>query len=160
MELFVNVLLIVGTLSAATFSWVLAKRVRKLSDLDQGLGAAISALSSQVSDMKAALSSAQRQAISSTHEIEDLTTRAEKAATRLELLLASLHEAETPQSEDPVRARKRKVAQLRRQKHMASEAKSKKMAVNASSDPIIPPNDPTRQELMDSITNIIGSLQK
>lgn len=159
MEFTVNILLIIGTLSAATFSWILARRVRKLSDLDQGLGAAIAALSSQVNDMKSALQSAQRQASSSTHEIEGLTNRAEKAAARLELLLAGLHETADNQDDDPVRTRKRKVAQMRRQKHMDAEANAKKRVVN-SKEEIVPPNDPTRQELLDSITNIIGNLQK
>jgi len=160
MELFVNLLLIVGTICAATFSWILSRRVRKLSDLDQGLGAAIGALSNQVDDMRSALLSAQRHASTSTTQIDTLTTRAEKAAARLELLLAGLHESEAARQVDPVRARKSKVAKLRRQKHLEEEAKSKKKPMAVGETEHVPPNDPTRQELLDSITNIIGNLQR
>lgn len=162
MEIFVNLLLIVGTLSAATFSWVLSRRVRKLSDLDQGLGSAITTLSSQVDDMNEALMLAQQQASASSKEIETLTTRAEKAAGRLELLLAGLHEAETDQSTkdaDDARARKRNVAQMRRQKRL--EAQNQTTQSRASGDPVnVPPNHPSRQEMIDSITKTIGTLQR
>ena len=158
MELVINFLLILGTLCAATFSYVLARRVRKLGDLDQGLGKAISALSSQVDDMSEALLLAQKQASSSTREIETLTARAEKAATRLELLLAGLHENRKPQKEDPARARKRKIAELRKQKQMEEAARPRRKVANGSE--VSSPNEPTRQELLDSITNIIGNLQR
>lgn len=165
MELIVNLLLIVGTLSAATYSWVLSRRVRKLTDLDQGLGAAIKTLSFQVDDMRKALLQAQQQAGSSTQEIKSLTDKAERAATRLELLLAGMHEKSDPQQEDPARDRKRKIAELRRQKsleaHMAQERPQKVRKVVGRKGPdVTPPNHESRQELLDSITNIIGNLQK
>jgi len=163
MELLVNFLLLVGTLSAATFSWVLSRRVRKLSDLDQGLGAAIKALSSQVDDMNTALELAQKQAGSSTREIETLTARAEKAATRLELLLAGLHEAPAPQQApiaDDARARKRKIAELKRQKRLEAEELAKAQKLIGAARKPEPPNHPSRQEMIDSITKTIGSLHR
>ena len=164
MELLVNFLLLIGTVSAATFSWVLSRRVRRLSDLDQGLGAAIGALSSQVDDMNKALDLAQKHASSSTQEIEALTARAEKAASRLELLLAGLHEnPQTPQNpeHDEARQRKRRIAELKAQKRMAAQerAELRKKAVGSPVKPE-PPNHPTRQEMIDSITKTIGSLNR
>jgi len=163
MELLVNFLLLVGTVSAATFSWVLSRRVRKLSDLDQGLGAAIGALSSQVDDMNAALELAQKQAGSSTREIESLTQRAEKAASRLELLLAGLHEApavpQVPDADD-ARARKRKIAELKRQKRLEAQRGAKLAKASGEPRKPEPPNHPSRQEMIDSITKTIGSLHR
>lgn len=163
MELLVNFLLLVGTISAATFSWVLSRRVRKLSDLDQGLGAAIGALSSQVDDMNAALELAQKQAGSSTREIESLTQRAEKAASRLELLLAGLHEAPAVPQEpdgDDARARKRKIAELKRQKRLEAQRGAKLAKASGEPRKPEPPNHPSRQEMIDSITKTIGSLHR
>lgn len=92
MELISDALLIVGAVGAAAYCRALSKRVGALKDLDSGLGAAIAALSRQVDDLRASLDTVKSVSGDQTKEISHLTARAEMAAGRLELLLASLHE--------------------------------------------------------------------
>ena len=92
MELVADALLIAGALGAAFYCRTLARRLGALKDLDSGLGAAIAALSRQVDEMRASLDAAKSVSGDQSREIAQLTARAEMAAGRLELLLASLHE--------------------------------------------------------------------
>ncbi len=85
-------LLIAGGVAAAFYCWVLARRVRGLTDMDNGVGAAISALSRQVDEVKSSLDLAKAVTGASRKELAELTARAEISAGRLELLLAALHE--------------------------------------------------------------------
>lgn len=93
MELIADGLLLAGTLAAAFYCYVLASRVRGLKDLDAGLGGAITALSRQVEDMRASVDAAKQVSGASAKELVAMTARAEIAAGRLELLLATLHES-------------------------------------------------------------------
>lgn len=92
MELIADALLIAGAAGAAIYCRTLAKRLGALKDLDSGLGAAIAALSRQVDDLRSSLEAAKMVSGDQTREMAQLTARAEMAAGRLELLLASLHE--------------------------------------------------------------------
>lgn len=92
MDLIADGLLIAGTSAAAFYCYILARRVRGLADLDAGLGGAISALSRQVEDMKSSVDVAKQATGASAEELTAMTARAEIAAGRLELLLATLHE--------------------------------------------------------------------
>lgn len=92
MELIADGLLLAGTTAAAFYCYVLARRVRGLTDLDAGLGGAITALSRQVDDMKASVDVAKQATGASAKELIVMTAPAEIAAGRLELLLATLHE--------------------------------------------------------------------
>jgi len=92
MEIIADGLLLAGTTAAAFYCYILARRVRGLTDLDAGLGGAITALSRQVNDMKASVDVAKRATGASAKELIAMTARAEIAAGRLELLLATLHE--------------------------------------------------------------------
>lgn len=92
MSLISDGLLLVAAFSAAFYCRVLATRLRRLGDTDKGLGGAISALTIQVDEMKAALSLVANAAEKRTSEMLDLTSRADRAARRLELLLAALHD--------------------------------------------------------------------
>ncbi len=92
MELIADGLLIAGAAGAALYCRALAKRLAKLKDLDSGLGAAIAALSRQVDELRASLEQAKEMSGGQTQELAQLAARAEMAAGRLELLLASLHE--------------------------------------------------------------------
>lgn len=94
MELIADVLLIAGALGAALYCRTLAQRLGALSSLDSGLGAAIAALSRQVDELRASLDQAKSVSGDQAREVSQLTARAEVAAGRLELLLASLHEGE------------------------------------------------------------------
>lgn len=96
MELIADGLLLAGTTAAAFYCYILARRVRGLTDLDAGLGGAITALSRQVDDMKSSVDVAKRATGASAKELIAMTARAEIAAGRLELLLATLHENTGP----------------------------------------------------------------
>jgi chromosome segregation ATPase len=92
MEMIADGLLIAGALGAALYCRALGQRLNRLKDLDSGLGAAIAALSRQVDELREQLASARSMTGDQTRELVQLTARAEMAAGRLELLLASLHE--------------------------------------------------------------------
>lgn len=111
MEMIADGLLIAGTAAAAFYCYILARRVKSLTDLDTGLGGAISALSHQVNGMTSSVNAAKRVSGASAKELSALTARAEIAAGRLELLLAALHEnqeqiaSQNPTSENPAKAK-------------------------------------------------------
>ncbi len=92
MDLIADGLLLAGTTAAAFYCFILARRVRGLTNLDAGLGGAITALSRQVDDMKTSVDVAKQVTGASAKELIAMTARAEIAAGRLELLLATLHE--------------------------------------------------------------------
>ena len=91
MELIADVLLIAAALSAAFYCWVLSRRVHALQDLDQGVGSAIAEMSRKIEDTRRTLETAKKNTDRSAQELGEKTARAEMAAGRLELLLASLH---------------------------------------------------------------------
>jgi len=92
MALIADMLLIAGSLGAATYCLVLSRRLRRFNDLETGMGGAIATLSAQVDGMTRALETARESARHSSDSLEGLTARAEDTARRLELLVASLHD--------------------------------------------------------------------
>lgn len=97
MTLIADALLIAGALGAGLYCFILSARLRKFTDLERGVGGAVAVLSAQVDDLNKSLSNAQRTADGSVQKLTDVSSRAESAAQRLELLVASLHDIpETP----------------------------------------------------------------
>lgn len=92
MELIADFLMIAGTVGAAIYCYVLATRLKRFSTLETGMGGAIAVLSAQVDDMTRALDKAGKVAAASSDSLDALTKRAEAAARKLELLMASLHD--------------------------------------------------------------------
>lgn len=92
MRLLADLMLIVGAAGAAVYCMVLSQRLRRLTDLDSGLGKAIGALSAQVSEMSASIEQAKTAAKTSTSSIDRAVQQANIAARRLEVLIASLHD--------------------------------------------------------------------
>ncbi|MBM9596135.1 hypothetical protein [Roseitranquillus sediminis] len=92
MTLIADILMIAGALGAAFYCLVLSRRLRRFSDLEKGVGGAVAVLSMQVDDMTKTLQKAQASASQSAQRLTELTERAEDAARRLELMLASLHD--------------------------------------------------------------------
>jgi hypothetical protein len=92
MDMIADILLIAGAFGAGIYCLVLARRLRRFSDLEKGVGGAIAVLSVQVDDMTKALGAAQASANATSGTLDALTDRAEDAARRLELLVASLHD--------------------------------------------------------------------
>ena len=92
MDVIADILLIAGALGAGVYCFVLARRLRRFTDLETGVGGAIAVLSVQVDDMTKALRAAQSSADVTSGTLDALTARAEDAARRLELLVASMHD--------------------------------------------------------------------
>lgn len=92
MDFVADLLLAGGAFSAAAFCLVLSRRLKALTALDSGMGAAIAVLSAQVDDLTRALRAAQEAAQGTSGRLMAQTDRAEAACRRLELLVASLHD--------------------------------------------------------------------
>lgn len=99
MALIADVLLACGALGAGLYCYVLSGRLTRFAALESGMGGAIAVLSAQVDDMTRALEDAKRTAAGSTAALEEQVTRADAAARRLELLVASLHDLPQPEAE-------------------------------------------------------------
>ena len=103
MGLIADGLLLAGTMAAAFYCYILARRVRALTNLDTGLGGAITVLARQVDGMKKSVDVAKTETGSTAKQLATMTARAEIAVGRLELLLATLHEnTETEEDVRPV----------------------------------------------------------
>lgn len=92
MGLIADFILLAAALGATFYCIVLSRRLNRFTDLEKGVGGAIAALSKQVDDMTQTLKAAQGSATASATSLGALTVRAEDAAKRLELLVASMHD--------------------------------------------------------------------
>jgi len=92
MELISNILLAAGAFGAAVYCMVLAGRLKRFNNLQNGMGGAVAVLSAQVDDMTKTLQQAQRAAVASSVNLTSLTERAEEVSKRLELMLATMHD--------------------------------------------------------------------
>lgn len=102
MDMIADILLVAGALGAGFYCYVLARRLTKFNDLENGVGGAVAVLSAQVDDLTRMLAAAQSTASDSSQSLTALTERAEDAARKLELLVASLHDLpEAGQRSDP-----------------------------------------------------------
>lgn len=102
MTMIADLLLIFGAFGAAVYCIILSRRLTKLQDLEQGVGGAVSALTTQVADLSQTLDQAKTSADTSNDSLRDLTERAENVSAKIELLLASMHDlqpAEPPKSQ-------------------------------------------------------------
>ena len=98
MDIIADILLVAGALGAGLYCFVLARRLTRFTDLEEGVGGAVAVLSAQVDDLSKTLTSARTTAQESSQSLEELTNRAEDVARRLELLVASLHDLPTASS--------------------------------------------------------------
>lgn len=92
MELVSNIFLAAGAFGAAIYCFVLSRKLTALTSLEGGMGSAIAVLSKQVDDLSNSLKNAQLTAVNTVNDLTAQTQRAEQAATKLELLVASLHD--------------------------------------------------------------------
>lgn len=108
MEMIADIMLITGAVAAGLYCFVLARRLSRFNDLENGVGGAVAVLSAQVDDLTKALVVAQKTASGSTATLDELTKRADEVARRLELYVASMHDLpaqtrrETPPPRDTV----------------------------------------------------------
>lgn len=102
MSIIADILLMAGAIGAGLYCLVLSNRLRRFTDLEKGVGGAVAVLSAQVDDLAKALAAAEGTADSSVRTLSDVNARAEAAAERLELLVASLHDLPPPaQTREP-----------------------------------------------------------
>ncbi|MBP0483241.1 hypothetical protein [Sagittula salina] len=101
MEMIADILLVAGALGAGFYCFILARRLTKFTDLENGVGGAVAVLSAQVDDLTRTLTAAQDSAGSSTKSLEELTERAEDVARRLELMVASMHDLPSKPAAQP-----------------------------------------------------------
>jgi hypothetical protein len=104
MTLIADFMLAAGAFATALYCLVLSRRLKRFTTLETGMGGAIAVLSAQVDDMTKALEQARGSAHASANGLESQVRRAEAAAARLDLILASLHDlpAEaSPRQEEP-----------------------------------------------------------
>lgn len=108
MNLIADFFLAAGAFSTAVYCLVLSRRLKRFTTLETGMGGAIAVLSAQVDDMTKALERARGSAQTSTTTLEEQVRRAESAAARLDLILASLHDLpqDPPASDDAEDARR------------------------------------------------------
>lgn len=92
MDLIADMMLACGALGAGIYCHVLSGRLKRFTALETGMGGAIAVLSAQVDDMTRALAAAKVGAQTSGDLLGGHVARAEAAAQRLELLMASLHD--------------------------------------------------------------------
>lgn len=102
MVLIADILMAAGSFGAAIYCYVLSGRLKKFTTLETGMGGAIAVLSAQVDDMTKALQNARVAANGSADGLMALTARAEQVASRLELLVASMHDLPEPMAAAPV----------------------------------------------------------
>lgn len=102
-----DLLLVAGALGAGLYCFVLSRRLRKFTDLEKGVGGAVAVMAVQVDDLEKSLAAAKLAATTSVETLSNVNARAEDAAIRLELLIASLHDispqatpASTPQAQN------------------------------------------------------------
>lgn len=96
-ELIADILLVSGAIGAGFYCYVLARRLNRFNDLENGVGGAVAVLSAQVDDLTKTLQTAQTSATESSMSLDGLTDRAEAVANRLELLVASMHDISEPE---------------------------------------------------------------
>jgi hypothetical protein len=87
-----DILLGAGAIGAALYCLVLSRRLRRLNDLEGGVGGAVAVLSAQVDDLTQTLHRAEAAARTQVATLAEGAMRAEAAAQRLALLMASLHD--------------------------------------------------------------------
>lgn len=120
MNLIADFLLAAGAFATALYCLVLAKRLKRFTTLETGMGGAIAVLSAQVDDMTKALEKARSSANSSSSSLEDQVRRAEAASARLELMLASLHDLPDTEPQPETEGEDRRLRFVRRRPERAS----------------------------------------
>lgn len=92
MDFLADILLMAGAAAAAGYCLVLGQRLRRFTDLEKGMGAAVAVLSAQVDDLSRLLDQAEGRARLSAQELVAASARAEAARDRLDLMLAAMHD--------------------------------------------------------------------
>lgn len=101
MALIADILLIAGALAASFYCFMLSRRLKRLNQLDSGVGGAISALSEKISEMNDATRRIDSHAKTCAEDLEQKIELAEAAGEALESLLSRAeHMTASPRGHD------------------------------------------------------------
>ncbi|SPF81104.1 hypothetical protein [Pseudoprimorskyibacter insulae] len=101
MNFIADLFLAAGAFGAGIYCFVLSRRLNQLTNLESGVGNAVTTLAKQVDDLEKAVDMAQNGAENSSRSLQEITTKAEQTALRLELLLASMHDFPSEKVQQP-----------------------------------------------------------
>lgn len=87
-----DILVILASLGAMTYCFILSRRLSRLTSFDKGLGGAIAVMSSQVDEMKAALKEAKSGTDGAGTQLSDLVHQAREISSELEMMIAACHD--------------------------------------------------------------------
>ncbi len=154
MALIADGLMISAALAAALYCYVLSRKINNLMRLDTGLGGAISALSLQVDEIETSVRAATKASGASLQELVDITSRAEIAAGRLELLMVSVYE----------RGKTPKKVEMRNPKSSSDEAVTSKDILNEAQEPLLSAieaekNAATRVDLLNALQKVMTAVK-
>jgi hypothetical protein len=91
-----DILLAAGAIAASIYCFVLSQRLRRFTDLENGVGGAVAVLAGQVDDLSRTFAGAQSATRSTAATLGEVCERAEAAGRRIELLLAAMHDLPDP----------------------------------------------------------------
>lgn len=89
MELIADGLLLIATMVAALYCLVLSRRLRRLTQMEGGLGKAIKTMSTQVEEMKTALATSQKATAKAVGDLDARLLASKAAAAQLEATAAA-----------------------------------------------------------------------
>lgn len=92
MSLVSDLFLLAGALAAGFYCYILSRRLSAFTDAESGVGQVVASLSKQVDDLNNSIQVARIEANESSSALTELTSRAERVAQRLELMVASMHD--------------------------------------------------------------------
>lgn len=92
LQLISDVVLLAAAIFACVYCIVLSKRLKKFSNLESGVGGAVTILSVRVEELTKILEAAQLSAESSAKTLSELVAKAEQSSRKIELQTASLHD--------------------------------------------------------------------
>ncbi len=154
MALIADGLMIAAALAAALYCYVLSRKIKNLMRLDTGLGGAISALSLQVDEIQKSVRAATKASGASLEELVDITSRAEIAAGRLELLMVSVHERGKPAKTVDVRGARDRVEKAAASNEILTEAQEPLLSAIESEK-----NASTRADLLNALQKVMTAVK-
>ncbi len=154
MALIADGFMIAAALAAALYCYVLSRKIKNLMRLDTGLGGAISALSLQVDQIQNSVRAATKASGASLEELVDITSRAEIAAGRLELLMVSVHERGKPAKTVDVRAARNEAKKTSVSKEILADAQEPLLSAIESEK-----NASTRADLLNALQKVMTAVK-
>ncbi len=88
MELISNFLLLAASATACLYCFVLSRRLRALSNSNEGIGAGVAALAASAGELRTALTATQEAAMLTTSELRQVTRAADAKAAELRALMS------------------------------------------------------------------------